>query len=163
MYRQTNACLSFLGSTQSGLAQFGLATGALVHFTLAGLGIFGANFAFLAARLGVFATSLTGLGASLTFRADLAGLGASLNLGGTACLGRRALASLLCHLGRRLLFHSGRSLCASIKTDAEKCDQNEKLLHGQILVLQICNCLGAPVFRDKIGIFVPVEAKIFDA
>jgi len=25
------------------------------------------------------------------------------------------------------------------------------------------NCLGAPVFRDKIGIFVPVEAKIFDA
>ncbi len=25
-----------------------------------------------------------------------------------------------------------------------------------------CNCLGAPVFRDKIGIFVPTEAKIFD-
>jgi len=24
------------------------------------------------------------------------------------------------------------------------------------------NCLGAPVFRDKIGIFVPTEAKIFD-
>jgi len=24
-----------------------------------------------------------------------------------------------------------------------------------------CNCLGAPVFRDKIGIFVPVEASIY--
>jgi len=33
---------------------------------------------------------------------------------------------------------------------------NQSIISGR-------NCLGAPVFRDKIGIFVPVEAKIFDA
>ncbi len=29
--------------------------------------------------------------------------------------------------------------------------------------MDVCNCLGAPILRQKIGIFVYVEATIFEA